>query len=159
MFNALNGIARDETVDEEKDKERLPSAPIDRQMQTPSPGPARDFGGHLSPTIKALYPAEDGEGRPRRSFGSKREPVQPIIHRDAAITRTDLIASAEVIFAKYLLQGADKEIYLPPALRIHDFPLSAERPPHMSNPHYDLESEALARVPDMFNRQKVRDSR
>lgn len=153
IYNQLNGIARD--VRDEKTELAVDDRDDRAAMRTPSPGPGRDFGGHLSPTVKALYSSNE-EAKPRRSFGNRRDPVQPIIHRDAAITRTDLIASAEVIFAKYFLQGADKEVYLPPALRIHDFPLSAERLPHMSSPQYDMESEALARVPDMFNRQKAR---
>ena len=134
--------------------------------RTPSPtfssGNRADYTANLSPTLKALYPSGDQAGTEkgprhssRRSFGSKRDPVQPFIHRNSAITRTDLIASAEVIYAKYLLGGAEKEIYLPPALRIHDFPLSADRLPHESSPEYDLESEAIARVPDLYHAQKV----
>lgn len=129
----------------------------DTVMRSASPSFRQsDVAGHLSPTLQQMYPSPDLQAPTgRRSISSKREPVQPIIHRDAAITRTDLIASAEVIFAKYLLQGADKEIYLPPPLRLHDFPLSAERLPNMSAAQYDTESDAMAGIPDMFTRQKV----
>ncbi|QRV93038.1 regulator of G protein signaling domain protein [Ceratobasidium sp. AG-Ba] len=77
-----------------------------------------------------------------------------ILHRDAAITRADLIASAERIFARYLVPGADKEVYLPPALRINDFPLSSHSLPSPTSPAYETEAAALAQVPDMFHNQK-----
>ncbi|KAG9118387.1 Bud site selection protein, Revert to axial protein 1 [Ceratobasidium sp. 392] len=77
-----------------------------------------------------------------------------VLPRDAAITRADLIASAERIFARYLVPGADKEVYLPPALRINDFPLSSHSLPSPTSPAYETESAALAQVPDMFHNQK-----
>jgi len=126
-----------------------------------------DYSANLSPTLRAMYPnqdrdqlspaAEDGTLTDRRrSIGAARPktPVSPFIKRDAAITRTDLIASAELIYARYLLHGADKEVFLPPALRIDSFPISSSQLPHVQNPDYDMESEALARVPDMFHPQK-----
>lgn len=92
----------------------------------------------------------------RRASGMfKRASRAPtVIHRDAAITRSDLIASAERIFARYLVPGADKEVYLPPALRINDFPLSSHALPSPTSPAYETESAALAQVPDMFHNQK-----
>jgi hypothetical protein len=77
-----------------------------------------------------------------------------IIPRDAAITRTDLIASAERIYLRYLVPGCEKEIYLPPSLRIHAFPLSSHQLPSPTSPEYEIESTALAQVPDMFHQQK-----
>lgn len=121
---------------------------------------------NLSPTLRALYPNRDAyspqetealqTGTKRSVSGriSQKPIVQPYIKRDAAITRTDLIASAELIYARYLLSGADKEIYLPPTLRIHSFPLSSAQLPHVDHPHYEMEAEALAKVPDMFHQQK-----
>jgi len=86
---------------------------------------------------------------------SKRASRAPtFIPRDAAITRTDLIASAERIFARYLVPSSDKEIYLPPSLRIHEFPLSSNQLPNPASPDYEQESVALAQVPDMFHLQK-----
>ncbi|KAG8741961.1 Bud site selection protein, Revert to axial protein 1 [Ceratobasidium sp. 414] len=92
----------------------------------------------------------------RRTSGVfKRASRAPtILPRDAAITRADLIASAERIFARYLVPGADKEVYLPPALRINDFPLSSLSLPSPTSPAYETESAALAQVPDMFHNQK-----
>jgi hypothetical protein len=112
--------------------------------------------------MRALYPhdqpAEAGQQGGRHSVSSRRsrprESALPFIPRDAAISRTDLIASAERIFARYLLTGAEKEIYLPPALRIHSFPLSSGQLPATNSPQYDVESEAMARIPDMFHSQK-----
>lgn len=77
-----------------------------------------------------------------------------IIPRDAAITRTDLVASAERIYTRYLQPGCEKEIYLPPSLRIHAFPLSSHSLPSPSLPDFEVASSALAQVPDMFHPQK-----
>lgn len=144
--------------------------------RTPSPNAAATLNQqNLSPTLRALYPNRDaysptgeefgvqqdpnayGSSNTRRSLGSRlshHPKPQPFIHRDAAITRTDLIASAELIYARYLLGGADKEIYLPPALRIHSFPLSSQQLPSVQHPEYEQQSLALAKVPDMFHSQK-----
>lgn len=127
--------------------------------RTPSPtsaGPHSHGGGYpLSPTLKALYP-HDSNDRPRNGSGNKRGamPAQPFIQRDTAINRTDLIASAERIYSRYLMPGADKEVYLPPTLRIQEFPLSSSTLPNISHPDYDNEADAQARVPDMFHAQK-----
>lgn len=128
-------------------------------MRTPSPNGAHQRGSSnypLSPTLKALYP-HDAEHQTSPSAGrrtSTQAPTQPFIPRDSAISRTDLIASAERIYSRYLMPGADKEVYLPPALRIHEFPLSSSTLPVMSHPDYDREADAQARVPDMFHAQK-----
>lgn len=91
----------------------------------------------------------------RKSMLAKRASHAPtVISRNAAITRTDLIASAERIYARYLLPGSEKEIYLPSALRITSFPISSQALPHPGSPQYEEESRALARVPDMFHQQK-----
>ncbi|KAG8680589.1 Bud site selection protein, Revert to axial protein 1 [Ceratobasidium sp. 394] len=66
-----------------------------------------------------------------------------IIPRDAVITRADLIASAERIFAPYLVPRADKDVYLPPVLRINDFLLSPHALPSPTSPVYETESTAL----------------
>lgn len=139
-------------------------------QRTPSPTSNAisrpDYSSNLSPTLRAMYPSDRDQLSPaaedgtltdrRRSIGTSRPktPVSPYIKRDTAITRTDLIASAELIYTRYLTHGADKEVFLPPALRIEAFPISAQQLPHVQNPDYDMESEALARVPDMFHQQK-----
>jgi hypothetical protein len=88
----------------------------------------------------------------RRSFMNKRASHAPtVIARNSAISRTDLIASAERIYARYLLPGSEKEIYLPAQLRIASFPISSSAVPH---PQDEEQQRALARVPDMFHAQK-----
>ena len=79
-----------------------------------------------------------------------------IIPRSAAVTRQDLITSAEHIFYRYLSPAGNTvgatenhEIYLPPALRIHTFPLTGGQ-----DPKSDTEKSLLAQVPDMFHAQK-----
>lgn len=87
---------------------------------------------------------------------SKRASRAPtIIPRSGPIPRDDLVASAERIFARYLVPGSEKEIYLPPSLRIHSFPLSSGGGRiSPSNPDFEVESGALAQIPDMFHAQK-----
>lgn len=156
-----------------------------RDMQrTPSPtsnGPRPNLTANFSPTLRALYPHDREEQMSppspqqqefttassratggRRSVGGiassirgKKSSAMPYIPRDSAITRTDLVASAERIFGRYLMPGAEKEIYLPNVLRITAFPISAAQLPQTyPQPDYDLESDTLARVPDMFHSQK-----
>lgn len=88
------------------------------------------------------------------SLSRRASRAPTIIPRDAAITRTDLIVSAERIYLRYLVPGCEKEIYLPQSLRIHSFPLSSQQLPIPTSPGYEIESTALAQVPDMFHPQK-----
>ena len=98
------------------------------------------------------FPLQPQTRSERRSLLAKRASVAPtVISRNTAITRTDLIASAERIYARYLLPGSEKEIYLPAALRINSFPISSNSLPH---PQDEESQAALARVPDMFHSQK-----
>jgi hypothetical protein len=68
----------------------------------------------------------------------------------------DLVASAERIFYRYLSPAGNAvgatenhEIYLPPALRIHSFPLSTSHEPKTAN-----EMSLMAQIPDMYHAQK-----
>jgi hypothetical protein len=96
-------------------------------------------------------------GRTPTLFNLKRASRAPtIIPRSSAITRLDLVASAERIFYRYLSPAGNTvnspenhEIYLPPALRIHAFPLSSTQEP--KNP---TELALLAQIPDLFHAQK-----
>lgn len=95
-------------------------------------------------------------GRTPTLFNLRRASRAPtIIPRSAAITRMDLVASAERIYLRYLSPvgtvGAPEnhEIYLPPALRIHSFPLSS-----IQEPTTQSELNMLAHIPDMFHAQK-----
>lgn len=90
-------------------------------------------------------------------FNMKRASRAPtIIPRSTAITRLNLIASAERIFYRYLSPAGNTvnsnenhEIYLPPSLRIHNFPLSSSQ-----EPKSPTEMSLMAQIPDMFHAQK-----
>ncbi|TDL20515.1 hypothetical protein BD410DRAFT_790737 [Rickenella mellea] len=135
---------------EDKEKERMagrsvsPGVAFDKRLGSPSED-ARRSGTPFSLS-----------GRLSAQKRASRAPT--IIPRSAAITRSDLVASAERIFYRYLAPtnghlGGDPaqnhEIYLPPSLRIHSFPLSANQEPKGQG-----EVNALAQVPDMFHAQK-----
>lgn len=96
-------------------------------------------------------------GRTPTLFGARRASRAPtVIPRTSAISRQDLIASAERIYLRYLSPagntvGSDEnhEIYLPPSLRIHSFPLSGGHEPKSQS-----EMNLMAQIPDMFHAQK-----
>ncbi|GAA5900135.1 hypothetical protein JCM6882_002622 [Rhodosporidiobolus microsporus] len=170
-FGVALGGGSGEKYDEKTGQRLAPHDPdaARYQARTPSPRAASPNPNYpLSPTLKALYPHDDDpsaggvdgespESEARRRRAHRRQStaqVQPIIQRDTAINRTDLIASAERIFSRYLMPGADKEVYLPPTLRITEFPLSSSTLPAVTHPDYDREAAAQAMVPDMFHAQK-----
>ncbi|GAA5933441.1 hypothetical protein JCM3775_000694 [Rhodotorula graminis] len=164
-------------ADDEREREREHDA-ARYQGRSPSPAPSpRTPSYPLSPTLRALYPDEDPSSSSPDAHGggtlssrrhNKRQSTttgagraQPVIARSAAISRTDLIASAERIFSRYLMPGADKEVYLPASLRITAFPLSSSVLPTVAGAGgaggdgaYDREAAEQARVPDMFHAQK-----
>ena len=122
------------------DKERVASAST----------PTADYDPPRSTTPFSL------SGRTPTLFTMRRASRAPtIIPRSAAITRMDLVASAERIFYRYLCPAntvnspENHEIYLPPALRIHTFPLNSQQDPKSQN-----ELTMLAQIPDMFHAQK-----
>jgi hypothetical protein len=95
-------------------------------------------------------------GRTPTLFHKRISRAPTVIPRSAAVTKQDLIASAEHIYYRYLSPAANTvgatenhEIYLPPALRIHTFPLASSH-----DPKSDVEKSILAQVPDMFHAQK-----
>ena len=93
-------------------------------------------------------------GRTPTLFNMRRASRAPtVIPRSAAISRLDLIASAERIFYRYLSPAGNTvknhEIYLPPALRIHNFPLSSSQ-----EPKTQTELALMAQIPDIFHAQK-----
>lgn len=150
IYNRVNGI------------EELHAGSEDKDQPWNNPGWQADGGSahHNGPqggrpgSIVAGGEAAAGEASraERRSFMGKRASMAPtVIARNAPISRTDLVASAERIYARYLLPGSEKEIYLPPQLRIPSFPISSSALPH---PQDEEQQRALARVPDMFHAQK-----
>jgi hypothetical protein len=96
-------------------------------------------------------------GRTPTLFNLRRASRAPtIIPRSAPISRLDLIASAERIFYRYLSPAGNTvnslenhEIYLPPSLRIHSFPLSSSQ-----EPKSQTELALMAQIPDIFHAQK-----
>ncbi|QRW09733.1 regulator of G protein signaling domain protein [Ceratobasidium sp. AG-Ba] len=74
--------------------------------------------------------------------------------RKDAVRREELVASAEQIFERYLAPGAAREIYLPPSLRIGEFPSSSRLVLASISPINKAEAAALAQVPDIFHTQK-----
>ncbi|KAG8897918.1 Bud site selection protein, Revert to axial protein 1 [Tulasnella sp. 417] len=158
------GASKRSTVSSgEPDAEKRPLSSQGHHSRPGTPGNMQTGWGDA----KDIHAYRDSQDPPRSSTPfslslgrrsttmSKRASRAPtFIPRDTAITRTDLIASAERIFARYLLPSSDKEIYLPPSLRIHEFPLSSNQLPKPTSPDYEVESAALAQVPDMFHAQK-----
>ncbi|KAK7052255.1 protein rax1 [Favolaschia claudopus] len=98
-----------------------------------------------------------GVGRTPTLFTMKRASRAPtIIPRSAAITRMNLVASAERIYYRYLSPAhntvnstENHEIYLPPSLRIHSFPLTSTQEPKSA-----AELNVMAQIPDIFHAQK-----
>ncbi|KAF8591266.1 hypothetical protein K439DRAFT_1380719 [Ramaria rubella] len=124
-----------------------------------SPGPAVAISPDEKEREAARSSTPFSQLRARHSLSSKRASRAPtVIPRSAPITRVDLISSAERIFFRYLAppppNQPSHEIYLPPSLRIHSFPLSSTQLPNTTSPEYEIEASALAQVPDMFHSQK-----
>ncbi|KZV76734.1 hypothetical protein PENSPDRAFT_597710 [Peniophora sp. CONT] len=88
-------------------------------------------------------------------FNRRASRAPTIIPRSAAISRLDLVASAERIWLRYLSPAGaapgdeSHEIYLPPALRIHAFPLNSQQEGRSAS-----DQAIMAQVPDMFHAQK-----
>lgn len=132
-----------------------------------TPGSPFDWKGPtpVNPTVEGHRSSTPFSGRfGRYSSMAKRLSRAPtIIPREGPVTHAALVASAERIFMRYLVPGAEKEIYLPPSLRIHSFHLSSDNPPPGGSPgpapgqsreEYEMDQATLAQVPDMFHAQK-----
>jgi len=126
-----------------------------------STSPATAVGSDLEHALSSPTPAQPRSstpfslGRRTPTFFSRRASRAPtIIPRSSPISRSDLVASAERIYLRYLSPagtspggGESHEIYLPPALRVHTFPLS-------NATGSAADQAAIAQVPDMFHAQK-----
>jgi len=130
------------------DNEKAARSPSPRMMST-SPGTAVASDPPRSTTPFSL------SGRTPTLFARRASRAPTIIPRSAAISRQDLIASAERIYFRYLSPAGtvgsteNHEIYLPPALRIHSFPLNSAHEPKSQS-----EIGLMAQIPDMFHAQK-----
>ncbi|KAF8906908.1 RGS domain-containing protein [Mucidula mucida] len=149
----------------EQDKHNLAAAGDEKTgAQSTSPRPTPVFSDHTrvnstspnDPYARSTTPFSLS-GRTPTLFNLKRASRAPtVIPRSAAITRQDLIASAERIYFRYLSPAGNTvnslenhEIYLPPSLRIHSFPLSSAHEPRSQNEH-----SLMAQIPDIFHAQK-----
>lgn len=152
----------------EQDKRNLAVFGDERARQDGRSTSPRPATAALSDHTRVASPGEDGKEQPRSTtpfslsrrtptlFHTRRASRAPtIIPRSAAITRLDLIASAERIFFRYLSPPTtvnvteNHEIYLPPSLRIHTFPLSSTQ-----EPRNQAEETLMAQIPDLFHAQK-----
>ena len=142
----------------EYDRHNLAAAGDEKAARSPSPRMASTSPG----TAVATEPPRSTtpfslSGRTPTLFQHRRASRAPtIIPRTSAISRQDLIASAERIYFRYLSPAANTvgseenhEIYLPPSLRIHTFPLNSS---HEPKTHHEMSN--LAQIPDMFHAQK-----
>lgn len=82
-------------------------------------------------------------GASQRNWARKSAQRAPTVFaRDRAIEKNALVETAERIYLRYLLPGAEREIYLPPALRLTNFPVSTE-------------NKVSPLIPDLFHAQKL----
>ncbi|WVQ76665.1 hypothetical protein IAR50_006339 [Cryptococcus sp. DSM 104548] len=107
-----------------------------------SPTPSQGVGAFGERTQKegrtSLAPSQ-GAGT---KSGRRRSKAPTVIARDRAIEKKALQESAERIFYRYLFDGGEREIYLPPSLRVYNFPES-------------IDGETSPLIPDLFHAQKV----
>jgi len=144
----------------ERSTEGRSTSPDPRLLASTSPATA--VGTDLEHAFSSTTPAQPPRsttpfslGKRTPTFFSRRASRAPtIIPRSTPITRADIVASAERIFLRYLSpagtspgSGESHEIYLPPALRVHSFPLT-------SATGSAADQAAIAQVPDMFHAQK-----
>ncbi|KAJ9102956.1 hypothetical protein QFC19_004513 [Naganishia cerealis] len=109
-------------------------------------GPSRaSFVDSFFGTTSSRHPSHKMNGNQHGGPGTRRVSRAPtVISRKQAITQQDLVTSGERIYLRYLLPGAEKEIYLPPSIRIHDFPSSPEL-------DEELLDSADPQIPDYFH--------
>lgn len=143
----------------EQDKQNLAAGGFDEKAaRSPSPrmrsvSPGHTAVGTTEPP-RSTTPFSLSGRTPTLFKRASRAPT--VIPRSQAISRKDLIESAERIFYRYLSPAGaapgsseNHEIYLPPALRIHTFPLSSTH-----EPKTQTEISLMAQIPDMFHAQK-----
>lgn len=139
----------------EQDRQNLAAAGDEKAARSPSPRLTSAGTAVATEPPRSTTPFSLS-GRTPTLFNIKRASRAPtVIPRSAAITRQDLIASAERIYFRYLSpvgtvgSNENHEIYLPPALRIHSFPLNSTQEPKSQN-----DISLMAQIPDMFHSQK-----
>ena len=143
----------------DQDKQNLAAGGFDEKAaRSPSPrmrsvSPGHTAVGTTEPP-RSTTPFSLSGRTPTLFKRASRAPT--VIPRSQAISRRDLIESAERIYYRYLSpvgaapgSNENHEIYLPPALRIHSFPLSSTH-----DPKTQTEISLMAQIPDMFHAQK-----
>ncbi|CAL1710589.1 unnamed protein product [Somion occarium] len=143
----------------EHDRTNLAAAGLDEKaVRSPSPRlPSTSPGTAVATEPPRSTTPFSLSGRTPTLFNHRRASRAPtIIPRTSAISRQDLIASAERIYFRYLSPAGNTvgsnenhEIYLPPSLRIHSFPLNSSQEPKTVN-----DMSIMAQIPDMFHAQK-----
>ncbi|ORY24862.1 putative Bud site selection-related protein [Naematelia encephala] len=138
-----------------------PASPREQEPTSPNPNVDLDQGTMSSPIMRerrdteshgprTAFSPEGGRpprDRPSTGLGTitgrgRRSMAPTVIARDRAIEKAALVEGAERIFLRYLLPGAEREIYLPPSLRVTNFPISSP-------------NDASPLIPDLFHPQKV----
>jgi len=145
----------------DQDRLNLAASGEERAYRSPSPrmtstSPQTAVGSEYNPNPPRSSTPFSLSGRTPTLFQKRVSRAPTVIPRSAAVTRQDLISSAEHIYFRYLSPAGNTigsnenhEIYLPPALRVHSFPLSSGQ-----DPKSDSEKSLMAQVPDMFHSQK-----
>lgn len=150
----MEGWGQEEPVDRSHDElAPLPAAhpaAHHRQDESPLPSPTAAqspllaeesaHGSHTSlPGVRGRTSRASLRGWAQRTKATR---APTVFTRDRAIEKQALVDSAERIYLRYLLPGAEREIYLPPALRMTNFPVS-------ENGHVSPQ------IPDLFHAQKL----
>ncbi|GBE84204.1 RGS domain-containing protein [Sparassis latifolia] len=137
----------------DQDRQNLAAAGDEKAVRSPSPRLTSAGTAVATEPPRSTTPFSLSGRTPTLFKRASRAPT--IIPRSAAITRQNLIASAERIYFRYLSpvgtvgSNENHEIYLPPALRIHAFPLNSGHEPKSQS-----ETSIMAQIPDMFHAQK-----
>lgn len=103
-----------------EDQARMIDSPPDFSSPSPVGSPVmrerRDTESHdLRTAFSPVLPEQQQRDRPSTtpSGRGKRSKAPTIIQRDRAIEKAALVEGAERIYLRYLLPGAEREIYLP----------------------------------------------
>ncbi|WVQ83916.1 hypothetical protein IAT38_006060 [Cryptococcus sp. DSM 104549] len=134
------------------DGARSPTPLMRERRDTESHGPRAAFSPALSQGQfgEGAGGGAGTRGKERPSMGSqgmgsrskRRSKAPTVIARDRAIEKTALLEGAERIFYRYLFDGGEREIFLPPSLRVYNFPDS-------------VNGDVSPLIPDLFHAQKV----
>ncbi|WVN88882.1 uncharacterized protein L203_104097 [Cryptococcus depauperatus CBS 7841] len=128
------------------DPAQSPNLTTRSRRDTESHGPARTLsplpGGQTEQDARQKDRLTVHSINASNTRGRRRSKAPTVIARDRAIEKPALQESAERIFYRYLFDGGEREIYLPPSLRIFNFPES-------------INGEVSPLIPDLFHAQKV----